>query len=124
MIGSNAHSAEAHAVNASVRRMNARSDGEWRAYRSPTCTPASKRSGMPGSASSRGFMRRTEYTMTPKKHALATSALPLPTHAVSAPASAGPSARETLKAIALSETACGSSARVTRSFTLACWAGW
>ena len=79
---------------------------------------------MPGSAGARCLSRRTATIIAPKHAALTRSALPVPMTAVSAPASAGPIARATLKATALSETACGSSSRATRSLTVAFWAGW
>jgi hypothetical protein len=58
-----------------------------------------------------------------KQAALAKNALPVPSHAATAPAAAGPSARDTFIAIAPSATACGTSLRPTRSLMLADCAG-
>ncbi len=58
-----------------------------------------------------------------KNSALAISALPVPSHAAMAPASAGPTARATLKATAPRATARGSSMRDTKPLMLACCAG-
>ena len=69
------------------------------------------------------FHPRTAKIMMTKKNPLASSALPELNHATDAPASAGPTARETLKATDPSATARGTSARGTRSLMLASCAG-
>ena len=61
--------------------------------------------------------------MPMKNTALARNASPDPIQAVSAPASAGPIARDTFIATAPSATAFGTSGRSTRSLMLACCAG-
>ena len=121
--GSNAHSALAHTLKDRLRRMIARIGAECRAYRKPLNMPEISVSGTPGSAPSWRFQPRTTTIIAMKNAALASSVLPEPIHATSAPASAGPTARATLNATAPSATARGSSARATRSLMLACCAG-
>src|SRR5262249_5609870 len=77
-----------------LRTMNERIAGEWRAKRTPLITPDSSRSGTPGTAVPRPRCLRIATIMITKKNALPTKALPEPSHAVTAPASAGPIARD------------------------------
>ena len=85
--------------------------------------PDSSVSGIPGiEGAALGHPRSAKIIHT-KNEALASSALPEPSHAAIAPAKAGPTARATLNATAASATARGRSARGTRSFTSACCAG-
>ena len=85
----------------------------------PLAMPDISDSGTPGSACSWRFHPRTTKIMPTNNTALTRNALPDPIHAVSAPASAGPTARETFIATAPSATACGTSGRVTSSLMLA-----
>ena len=124
MTGSSAQNALAQMANVRLRRISERIAGEWRAKRIPLNAPETRRSGTPGSGRSRAASRRIATIISTKHAALARSALPELTHAAIAPASAGPTARATLKATAPSATARGSSVRATSSLMLACCAGW
>ncbi len=85
--------------------------------------PVSSDSGTPGSARCCAGHARTTKIMPTKKTALARNALPDPTQSVSAPAIAGPMARDTFIATAPSATAFGTSDRSTSSLMLAYCAG-
>ena len=69
------------------------------------------------------FQPRIATIITTKNSAQPSSELPELNQATAAPASAGPTARATLKATAPSATARGMSTRATRSLMLADWAG-
>ena len=122
--GSSAQNALAQSAKVRLWRMNARIAGEWRAKRRPLCTPEASRSGTPGSASDLRAPRSMNSVIGRKKAAESVRARPEPSQAAKIPASAGPTARATLKATAPSATARESSLRPTSSLMLACCAGW
>ena len=78
---------------------------------------------MPGSTGGWRCHPRTTKIIPMKRIELARSALPAPTQAMSAPATAGPIARDTFIATAPSATALGTSGRSTSSLIDACCAG-
>ena len=76
-------------------------------------------SGTPGIGRGSAGCRCIASAIAPKQSAARSSVLPEPAYAANAPASAGPIARARLNATAPSVTARASSARVTRSLTMA-----
>ena len=123
MTGISASTALAHRQKLTLWTMSARIGGECRVYRRPLSMPDISVSGIARWARAGLFQPRIATIITTKKSAQPTSALPELSHATAAPASAGPTARATLKATAPRATARGISMRATRSLMLADWAG-
>ena len=115
MTGISASTALAHRQKLTLWTMSARIGGECRVYRSTFSMPDISVSGIARWARAGLFQPRIATIITTKKSAQPTSALPELSHATAAPASAGPTARATLKATAPRATARGISMRATRS---------